>query len=77
MDFINLIFTSLLSVTALFLIAKMMGHKQVAQLDFFDYISGITIWLEKQLRAKGYNDPSDIFLAICDKEKVLTVYPVN
>ncbi len=43
MDFIKLILTSLLSVMSLFLIAKVMGHKQVAQLDFFDYINGITI----------------------------------
>lgn len=43
MDFIKLISTSLLSVISLFLIAKIMGHKQVAQLDFFDYINGITI----------------------------------
>lgn len=43
MDFINLILTSLLSLTSLFIIAKIMGHKQVAQLDFFDYINGITI----------------------------------
>lgn len=43
MDFIKLILTSLLSVMSLFLIAKIMGHKQVSQLDFFDYINGITI----------------------------------
>lgn len=43
MDFIKLILTSLLSIISLFLIAKIMGHKQVAQLDFFDYINGITI----------------------------------
>ena len=43
MDIINVILTSLLSVGALFIIAKVMGHKQVAQLDFFDYVSGITI----------------------------------
>ena len=43
MDIIKLIFSALLSVAALFIIAKIMGHKQVAQLDFFDYISGITI----------------------------------
>ena len=43
MDIIKIILTSLLSVTALFIITKMMGHKQVAQLDFFDYVSGITI----------------------------------
>lgn len=43
MEIIQVILTALLSVTALFIIAKTMGHKQVAQLDFFDYISGITI----------------------------------
>ncbi len=43
MDTIKLILTSLLSVGALFIITKIMGHKQVAQLDFFDYVSGITI----------------------------------
>lgn len=43
MDFIKLILTSLLSVVSLFVLAKILGHKQVAQLDFFDYITGITI----------------------------------
>lgn len=43
MDIIKVAVTSLFSAAALFLIAKIMGHKQVAQLDFFDYISGITI----------------------------------
>ncbi len=43
MDFVKIVLTSLLSAAALFVIAKLMGHKQVAQLDFFDYISGITI----------------------------------
>ncbi len=33
----------IISVVALFIITKVMGHKQVAQLDFFDYVSGITI----------------------------------
>ncbi|MGN1059659.1 MAG: DUF421 domain-containing protein, partial [Clostridia bacterium] len=43
MEFVKVILTSLLSATALFIIAKVMGHKQMAQLDFFDYITGITI----------------------------------
>ena len=43
MDIIKVIATALLSVAALFIITKIMGHKQVAQLDFFDYVSGITI----------------------------------
>lgn len=43
MDVIKVILTAILSVIALYIITKLMGHKQVAQLDFFDYISGITI----------------------------------
>lgn len=43
MDFIKVILTSLLSAVSLFIIAKITGHKQMSQLDFFDYITGITI----------------------------------
>ena len=43
MEIISVILTALLSVAALFVITKIMGHKQVAQLDFFDYVCGITI----------------------------------
>ena len=43
MDIVKVILTALLSVAALFIITKIMGHKQVSQLDFFDYVSGITI----------------------------------
>ena len=43
MDFLRVILTALLSVTALFIIAKALGHKQMSQLDSFDYITGITI----------------------------------
>lgn len=43
MEIIKVLLTSLLSVGVLFAIAKIMGHKQMSQLDFFDYISGITI----------------------------------
>lgn len=43
MEFLQVILTTVLSATILFGIAKLSGHKQMAQLDFFDYISGITI----------------------------------
>ena len=43
MDILKLVLTTLLSSVSLFIIAKIMGHKQMAQLDFFDYIGGITI----------------------------------
>ena len=43
MNFLVLCLTALGSFGALFLVAKFIGHKQIAQLDFFDYITGITI----------------------------------
>ena len=43
MSFLELCLTALGSFGALFLVAKFIGHKQIAQLDFFDYITGITI----------------------------------
>ena len=43
MEVLQVILASVFSAAILFLIAKIIGHKQVAQLDFFDYITGITI----------------------------------
>lgn len=43
MEIAKVVLTSILSAAALFVIAKIMGHKQISQLDFFDYITGITI----------------------------------
>nr|WP_325195472.1 DUF421 domain-containing protein [uncultured Oscillibacter sp.] len=37
------ILTSLLSIVVLFLLAKLMGSKQVSQMTMFDYVVGITI----------------------------------
>ncbi|MBQ8869658.1 MAG: DUF421 domain-containing protein [Oscillospiraceae bacterium] len=43
MEILRVVLTSILSAAALFVIAKVLGHKQMSQLDFFDYITGITI----------------------------------
>lgn len=43
MDIIKVVLTSILSAVSLFIIAKFMGHKQMSQLDVFDYITSITI----------------------------------
>ena len=43
MRFLILCLTTTASFAVLFLITKCIGHKQIAQLDFFDYITGITI----------------------------------
>ena len=42
-EVIKVITLSFVSALALFVIAKMIGHKQMSQLDLFDYITGITI----------------------------------
>lgn len=47
MEVMKVIIASVFSSAVLFLIAKIIGHKQVAQLEFFDYI---TMSLAKQKR---------------------------
>ena len=43
MEFGKIVLSTLISYAALFLSAKLIGRKQISQLDFLDYISGITI----------------------------------
>ena len=43
MPVLTLCLTTVGSFAILFLVAKFIGHKQIAQVDFFDYITGITI----------------------------------
>ena len=43
MMYLQVALTTLFSAIALFILTKIMGHKQLAQLDVFDYINGITI----------------------------------
>ncbi len=43
MQVLTLCLTALSSFGVLFLTAKLIGHKQIAQLNFFDYVTGITI----------------------------------
>ena len=42
-EFVIIFFTSLLSAAVLFLLTKLMGNKQISQLNMFDYVTGITI----------------------------------
>lgn len=42
-DIIKILFTSSFSVIAMFLMTKLMGKKQISQLNLFDYVNGITI----------------------------------
>ena len=65
MEIINVVLTAMLSVAALFIITKMMGHKQVAQLDFFDYVSGITIGSIGAELATELEAPMRPLIALC------------
>ncbi|WP_050616357.1 DUF421 domain-containing protein [Bacillus testis] len=42
-DWLVVIVRSIIFLVALFLITKMLGKKQIAQLSFFEYVTGITI----------------------------------
>ena len=48
----------------MFLAAKLIGHKQIAQLDFFDYITGITIGSIAAEMATELEEPWKPFLAM-------------
>lgn len=65
MELFKLILTALLSVVSLFVITKLMGHKQVAQLDFFDYINGITIGSIAAELATELEQPYKPLIALC------------
>ena len=43
MDYIKVVLVSLFSLLVLFVLAKIMGNKQVSQLTMFDYVIGISI----------------------------------
>jgi uncharacterized membrane protein YcaP (DUF421 family) len=42
-DFLQILLKSVSAILALFLLARVMGKKQISQLSFFDYVAGITI----------------------------------
>ena len=43
MDMLKIVLTSFGSLAALFFSTKIIGNKQMSQLNMFDYINGITI----------------------------------
>ena len=36
-----------------------------------------TNWLDKQLAAQGYKHPREVYLAVCDRNNSLTVFPLE
>ena len=43
MDFLRVLLTAPLSIVVLFFMSKLIGNKQISNLNIFDYINGITI----------------------------------
>lgn len=43
MDILNIIFLSVGSIIALFILTKLMGYRQMSEMTMFDYVNGITI----------------------------------
>ena len=64
MKVIVLCLTTLGSFATLFIAAKLIGHKQISQLDFFDYITGITIGSIAAEMATELENPWKPFTAI-------------
>ena len=64
MEILKVVLTSVLSAATLFVIAKIIGHKQVSQLDFFDYITGITIGSIGAELATELEEPMKPFVAM-------------
>lgn len=64
MDILKLILSSVLSAAALFVITKLTGHRQISQLDFFDYVNGITIGSIAAELATELEEPLKPFIAL-------------
>ena len=64
MSFLTLCLTALGSFGVLFLVAKFIGHKQIAQLDFFEYITGITFGAFAAEMATEFEEPWKALVAM-------------
>lgn len=64
MEIIKVILTALSSAITLFIIAKVMGHKQMSQLDLFDYVTSITIGSIAAEMATELEEPWKPFIAM-------------
>lgn len=64
MDILKVVLTTLLSAASLFVIAKVIGHKQISQLDVYDYINGITLGSIAAELATELEEPLKPFVAM-------------
>lgn len=64
MDLLRVAVTSLVSLAAMFLLTKLMGNKQVSQMNLFDYVIGITIGSIAAEMATELDTPENSLLAM-------------
>lgn len=64
LEILKIIATALFSVVTMFIIAKLIGRKQISQLEFFDYINGITIGSIAAELATELENPLRPFIAM-------------
>lgn len=64
MDALKILLTAPLSAVALFIITRIIGRKQLSELDLFDYVTGITIGSIAAELATDLEDPLQPFIAL-------------
>lgn len=65
MDFLRVFLTAPISIVVLFLLSKLIGNKQIANLSMFDYINGITIGsIAAEMATCEFEDFWGCFLAL-------------
>lgn len=64
MEILQVLLTSVFSVFYLFILTKLIGHRQMSQLGLFDYITGITIGSIAAELATELEDPVKMIVAM-------------
>ena len=56
MDLLRVAVTSLASLAAMFLLTKLMGNKQVSQMNLFDYVIAVASGQKVKAEEAGFHD---------------------
>ena len=65
MDFWHVLITAPVSLLVLFILSKLIGNKQMANLNLFDYINGITIGsIAAEMATNGFEEFFDCLIAL-------------
>ena len=76
MGYLLILGKGITSIVVLFILSKVMGRKQVSQLNVFDYIIGISIGsIAAEMTLN--NDIDSLALVILDSKENMTVFEKN